>query len=55
MIGRIKTLQIKGVRHELMRLHADKFIESYENNKEAIKNLVSTQSKKLRNTIPGYV
>ena len=54
-MGRIKTLQIKRISHELMRLHADKFTDSYKQNKNIVNNLVSTPSKKLRNIITGYV
>lgn len=55
MMGRIKTLQIKRISHELMRLHGDEFADKYEQNKEIVNRLVSTPSKKLRNIITGYV
>lgn len=54
-MGRIKTLQIKRITRELMRLHADKFTGSYEENKKILNGLILTQSKKLRNIIAGYV
>ena len=57
-MGRIKTLQVKRISHELMRLHADKFTHNYEQNKYIVNRLVSTPSKKLRNiitVITGYV
>jgi len=54
-MGRIKTLQIKRVTHELMNLHGDKFTDTYEKNKEIVNKLISTPSKKLRNAIAGYV
>ncbi len=54
-MGRIKTLQIKRITHELMGLHADKFTDNYEKNKEIVNGLISTPSKKLRNAIAGYV
>ena len=54
-MGRIKTLQIKRITRELMKLHSDKFTEDYKGNKEVVKNLISTQSNKLRNIITGYV
>lgn len=38
-----------------MKLHSDKFTESYEGNKEVVNNLILTPSKKLKNTITGYV
>mgnify|MGYP001576171499 CR=1 FL=1 len=54
-MGRIKTLQIKRIGHELMRLCSDKFTDNYEQNKGVINNLITTPSKKLRNIITGYV
>ena len=53
-MGRIKTVQIKRITHELVSLHGDKFTDNYEKNKEVLKNLITTSSKKLRNAIAGY-
>ncbi len=54
-MGRIKTVQIKRITHELMDLHGSKFTDNYEKNKEIVNKLISTPSKKLRNVIAGYV
>ena len=54
-MGRIKTLQIKRITHELMKLHGNEFTDNYEKNKEIVNGLISTPSKKLRNAIAGYV
>ena len=53
-MGRIKTVLIKRVTHELMDQYGDKFTDSYEKNKEVVNTLISTPSKKLRNAIAGY-
>jgi small subunit ribosomal protein S17e len=54
-MGRIKTLQIKRVTHELMRIHRGKFSGDYGENKKVVNRLISTPSKKLKNVISGYV
>ena len=38
-----------------MKLHADKFTDIYEENKEIVNNLITTPSNKLKNIITGYV
>lgn len=38
-----------------MNLHADKFTDNYEKNKDVVNSLILTPSKKLRNAIAGYV
>ena len=53
-MGRIKTIRIKRVTNELMKLHGQEFTDSFEENKKIVNGLVSVSSKKLRNTIAGY-
>ena len=53
-MGRIKTTLIKRTTHELMKRHGDDFTEDFEGNKKIVDRLISTPSKKLRNTIAGY-
>ena len=53
-MGRVKTLLIKRITHELMKRHRDKFSDDFENNKKIVSRLVSTPYKKLRNIIAGY-
>lgn len=38
-----------------MKLHGEKFTDSYEKNKEIVNKLISTPSKKIKNVIAGYV
>ena len=54
-MGRTKPLMIKRITHELMETHSDKFSNDYKKNKEILKGLVSTDSKKLMNVMAGYV
>ena len=54
-MGRIKTLLVKRVTDKLMLAHRNKFTTDYHKNKEAIKNLITPTSKKLQNTIAGYI
>ncbi len=54
-MGRISTLKVKRIGNELLEQYNDEFSEDFDKNKESIDNLVITPSKKLRNTITGYV
>lgn len=54
-MGNIKTSFVKRVGRTLFEKHGDKFTEDYSKNKEIIKGLIDIKSKKLRNTIAGYV
>ena len=54
-MGRIKTVLIKRKTRELLKMHGDKFTPDFEKNKEVVSKMISTQSKKLRNIIAGYV
>jgi len=54
-MGRIKTTLIKRVATEIVEKHKDKLKDSYEENKKIVEELADIRSKKLRNTIAGYV
>ena len=54
-MGRIKTKLIKRVTLDLVREHRSEFKDSFELNKGIITKFVDIPSKKLRNTIAGYV
>lgn len=53
-MGRIKTVLIKRVTHQLMGLYGDRFTDDFEKNKKIVDELIDTPSKKLRNVIAGY-
>jgi small subunit ribosomal protein S17e len=54
-MGRIKTSFIKHVGQELYQKHSEEFSTDFSKNKEVVNSLVTTESKKLRNIIAGYI
>ena len=54
-MGKIKTRQIKRVTKQLMKEHGSEFKKDFNENKELVRQFVNVKSKKLRNTIAGYV
>ncbi len=54
-MGRIKTILVKRIGHQLMELHGDEFTDDFEKNKEIVDKIIEAPSKKLRNVIAGYV
>ena len=54
-MGRIKTTLIKRKTRELLDEHSDKFTPNFTENKNLIAQYTNISSKKLRNTIAGYL
>lgn len=54
-MGNIKTSFVKRIGKRLYEKNAARFTDDYSKNKEIIKQLIDIKSKKLRNTIAGYV
>lgn len=54
-MGKVRTDTVKRVSRELIRRFPEHFTGNWESDKQAVKQLVSTQSKRLRNRIAGYV
>ena len=54
-MGRIKTQMIKRISNELVRAHRSEIKDSFEDNKAIIEKLTNIQSKKIRNSIAGYI
>jgi small subunit ribosomal protein S17e len=54
-MGRIKTIQIKTLGDRLIEEHGDKFTADYEKNKKVLDGLQDIKSKKIRNTLAGYI
>ncbi len=54
-MGRIKTQLIKRVSNELISAHRTELKEDFEDNKEIVAKLTDITSKKLRNSIAGYI
>lgn len=54
-LGKVRIETVKRVSRELLRRFPDHFTGNFQTDKEAVNQLVSTQSKRLRNRIAGYV
>ncbi len=54
-MGRIKTKLIKRLTYGLVEKHADLFSEEFNANKQVVSTHTDGASKKIRNTIAGYV
>ena len=54
-MGRIKTQLIKRLTFQLMRKYKEDFKPTFDENKKIVERHISTDNKKLRNIISGYV
>ena len=54
-LGKVRTDTVKRVSREVLRRFPERFSGDWESDKQAVNDLVSTQSKRLRNRIAGYV
>ncbi len=54
-MGNVRTEKVKRIARELVRRYPGRFTTDYEENKRVLMTLVNLPSKKLRNTIAGYV
>jgi small subunit ribosomal protein S17e len=54
-LGKVRTDTVKRTSREVLRRFPERFTGDFESDKEAVNDLVSTQSKRLRNRIAGYV
>ena len=54
-MGRIKTQQVKRATFDLLREHKDDFKKDFTENKKLVEEFAEINSKKLKNTIAGYV
>ncbi len=54
-MGRIKTQLVKRTTLELYRNNRDSFKDNFEDNKQIVSELAEFPSKKIRNTVAGYV
>ncbi|RMD58188.1 30S ribosomal protein S17e [Candidatus Woesearchaeota archaeon] len=53
-MGRIKTQLVKRLTEDLIKEHHNRLSTSFEDNKEAVAELIEGASKKIRNTVAGY-
>jgi len=55
-MGKVKNKIIKRIARMLVKVYPDKFNESFENNKNVLKNMSELKlSKKQRNQVAGYI
>jgi small subunit ribosomal protein S17e len=54
-LGNVRSEKVKRIARELVRRNPGKFTAGFVENKKLIESLVSIPSKRLRNTIAGYV
>lgn len=54
-MGKVRTDTVKRTSREVLRRFPERFAGDFESDKQAVNELVSTQSKRLRNRIAGYV
>jgi len=54
-LGKVRTDTVKRTSRELIKRFPERFTGDFESDKQAVNDLVTTQSKRLRNRIAGYV
>ena len=54
-MGRIKTTYIKRKTKELFKMHGDKFVMDFDQNKKLTDQYTKVSSKKMRNIMAGYM
>lgn len=54
-MGKVRTKLVKRVAWELLEKYPTLFTRDFSNNKTLVSKLTTTQSKKLRNQIAGYI
>jgi len=54
-MGRIKTARIKRAAEDLLDKYPDRFKSKFQDNKKLIMEVADIPSKKLRNSISGYL
>lgn len=54
-MGRIKTQMIKRLTHQLMTQYRGSFKEQFDENKQLVAQYLEGSSKKIRNTVAGYI
>ncbi len=54
-MGKVRTGPVKRISRELLERYPDLFTIDFQKNKEALKSVLSVESKKLRNQVAGYI
>ncbi len=54
-MGKVRIRLVKRTARELLEKYPDLFTTDFQHNKEIVKKLVNTKSKRIRNRIAGYI
>jgi ribosomal protein S17E len=54
-MGRIKSQPIKNMSHKIFAKYPERLTEDFAKNKEVVRALVNIPSKKILNSVSGYV
>jgi len=54
-MGRVCTAKVKRIAKEVLQRYEGSFTEDYTKNKEVLRSILDTESKKLLNQITGFV
>ena len=54
-MGNVRQEKVKKIARDLLERYPDRFTADFEENKKTVGSLVSVPSKRLRNTIVGYI
>ncbi len=54
-MGKVRTRLVKRTARKLLEMYPNLFTTDFEHNKQIVKALLITPSKKLRNQIAGYI
>lgn len=54
-MGRVKTQLTKRLARELLKMYPEKFSDKFDDNKKILDETIDVKSKKIRNTISGYL
>ncbi len=54
-MGKVRIGVVKRIARRLLSTYPDLFNEDFQHNKEVVRKLVNTPSKKLSNQIAGYI
>ena len=54
-MGTVKISAVKNLADDLIREHGNRFSEDFEHNKEILQEVKPIKSKKIRNSLAGYI
>ncbi len=54
-MGRIKSIPVKNLGREIIAEHGDRLSTDFDKNKKIVNEAKKIDSKKIRNTVAGYI